>query len=74
MPVPTSNQQRHGQFADSFHLLLHQLPDGVEFSRRRFQHQFVMNLEQQPAFESGQCAVDPDHGQLDQIRRSALDR
>jgi hypothetical protein len=67
------HKQRYGQFTDSFHLRLHQLPNRIEFSGRSFEHQFVMNLKQQLAFEPGERAVDPDHSQFDQVRRGALD-
>ena len=49
---------------------------GLELVRRHLEDQLVVHLQQHPALELplGDGGVDPDHGELDQVGRGALER
>ena len=75
LPLVHLRHQRNLQLNGVLHGFPQQNRRLLRLLRRAFQQQFVVHLQDQAALQPGlpQRPVDPDHGQLDDIRRRALD-
>src|SRR5580765_2270986 len=76
LPHADFHDQRDGEGVDLFHVLAHQRAHDVEFLLGYFEYQLVVNLESHAGFQVAVADgfIDANHGDLDQISSSALQR
>src|SRR4051795_1219667 len=70
------DQQGDAQAAGAFHFALHDARDVVQLGGRAFEYELVVDLEEHGGlvFAGGQGGGDANHGELDHIGGSALER
>ena len=70
------DEQRHLERMRLFHLALYDSSHVGQLFGRRFEQELIVDLEQQRGLMSrlDERAIDPYHGELDQIGRRALQR
>jgi len=74
--VTDGNLQRHVKRVCAAHFVAHQGLELLAFTVGDFEQKFVVNLQQHPRCQprSGERCIDPDHRDLDDVGRAALDR